>query len=541
MSEQQPLIDLRQLSVSYQAGRETVLALREVSLTIRPGETVAIVGESGSGKTTLANALLGLLPGNARISAGELRVNGQDYSHASERQRRALRGSTLGLVPQDPMVSLNPTQRIGRQIGEALCLGKGGRYRSVDQEVLALLEQVGIDRPALRARQYPHELSGGMRQRVLIAIALAGDPQLIIADEPTSALDVTVQQRILDHLEQLVHERGIALLIITHDLSVAAERADRLLVMHNGQVVEQGPARQVVARPAQPYTRQLLAAAPAFAMPREARPVRQGEPLLKMEAVSKAYALPRIKGQLASFQALREMSLVLHAGETLGIVGESGSGKSTTLRLALGLEQPDSGQVWVAGQNVSRYSWRQFRPLRRQIQLVQQNPFAALDPRLTVFESIVEPLLAFGIARGVALEHAAQRLIEQVHLPVHFLDRLPHELSGGQRQRVAIARALALAPKVLLLDEPVSALDVSVQRQILDLLAELQREVGIACVIVSHDLAVVAQLADRVMVMRQGEVVEQGPSGQVFGQPAHPYTQALLEAVPGRQVSAQVA
>jgi peptide/nickel transport system ATP-binding protein len=531
---QSPLIEVRDLSISYAFAGQRTQAVSQLSFSLAQGETLAIVGESGSGKSTLANALLGLLPGNAHIDHGQLWVDGVDVAQADERTRRQLRGRTVALVPQDPMVSLNPTLRIGRQIAEALLLARGRRYPEVDREVLALLAQVGLDEPALRARQYPHELSGGMRQRVLIAIALAGEPRLIIADEPTSALDVTVQRRILDHLQQLVAERGISLLIITHDLGMACDRADRLLVMKQGKLIEHASPRQILWGAQHPYTRDLLNAAPAFVPRRRPGALPGQAPLLRLSNVGKRFALP---GQHAHFTALHDLSLEVHAGQTLAIVGESGSGKSTALRIALGLESPSQGHVEFAGEEVSAFSWRQFRPLRRRIQLVQQNPFAALDPRFTVFDSIVEPLVSFGLLKGQALERKARELIARVHLPVHFLDRLPRELSGGQRQRVAIARALALEPEVLLLDEPVSALDVSVQAQVLALLDELQRELGMAYVLVSHDLAVVASMADQVLVLRRGQVVEQGPAAQVFGQPASAYTRALIEAIPGHSRS----
>ncbi|MFJ4387444.1 dipeptide ABC transporter ATP-binding protein [Pseudomonas sp. NPDC089408] len=531
---QPALIEVRDLSVSYASAGQRTQALRQLSFSLAQGETLAIVGESGSGKSTLASALLGLLPGNARIDQGQLWVNGIEVTRASERAKRQLRGRTIGLVPQDPMVSLNPTLAIGKQIAEALSLAHGRRYSPVAAEVLELLAQVGLDDPALRARQYPHELSGGMRQRVLIAIALAGQPRLIIADEPTSALDVTVQRRILDHLQQLVAERGISLLIITHDLGMACDRADRLLVMKQGQLVEQASPRQILWGAQQPYTRELLKAAPAF-VPRQRPGGLTGQaPLLRLSNVGKRFTLP---GQAGDFTALHDVNLAVQAGQTLAIVGESGSGKSTALRIAQGLEKPSQGHVEFAGEDVSGYSWRQFRPLRRRIQLVQQNPFAALDPRFTVFDSIVEPLVSFGLLKGEALERKARELTAKVHLPVHFLDRLPRELSGGQRQRVAIARALALEPDVLLLDEPVSALDVSVQAQILALLNDLQRELGMAYVLVSHDLAVVASMADQVLVLRRGQVVEQGPAVQVFSEPASAYTRELIAAIPGHSRS----
>ncbi|MBV6288274.1 dipeptide ABC transporter ATP-binding protein [Pseudomonas aegrilactucae] len=531
------LIEVRDLHVSYHTAGRVTEAVRGLSLHLDAGETLVIVGESGSGKSTLASALLGLLPGTARIDGGSLQVAGHDLRHASEKLKRQLRGRVIGLVPQDPAVSLNPTLSIGKQIGESLIQLHGRRYPGLDADVLELLEQVGLDNPVLRANQYPHELSGGMRQRVLIAIALAGQPQLIIADEPTSALDVTVQKRILDHLEQLVKARGISLLIITHDLGVAADRADRVLVMKNGEGVEQGPARQVLAAPSHPYTQALLAAAPAFGHSQRPQPVDTHglTPLLSFENVGKHFALPRHAGRDQRFQALQGLSLELYAGQTLAIVGESGSGKSTSLRIALGLEQPSEGRVRFDGQDLTGLSWRQFRPLRQRMQLVQQNPFAALDPRFSILQSVVEPLVSFGLLKGRALEQAARQLMEQVQLPASYLDRLPRELSGGQRQRVAIARALALKPDVLLLDEPVSALDVSVQAQILELLRELQAELGVAYVLVSHDLAVVASLAHQVVVLRQGQVMEQGAAEGLLARPAHPYTRELLEAIAGRR------
>lgn len=540
MSITDALIDVRQLAVAYGFGRQVNQAVRSVSFQVAKGETVAIVGESGSGKSTMANAILGLLPENAVITGGELWVDGTDLTHASERQKRQLRGSTIGLVPQDPMVGLNPTLRIGKQIAEALIQAHGRRYPAVDADVLELLQQVGLDKPLLRARQYPHELSGGMRQRVLIAIALAGNPRLIIADEPTSALDVTVQRKILDHLQRLVAERGISLLIITHDLGVAADRADRVLVMKSGELVEQGPPQQILINPSHSYTQALIAAAPAFGQrktPAAPRTLANGAaPILTLENVGKSFRLPYVKGESAEFQALEDVNFKVYSGQTLAIVGESGSGKSTALRIALGLEKPTQGRVLFEDQDITHLGWAEFRPLRRRMQLVQQNPFAALDPRFTLFESIIEPLVSFGLLKGRDLEQAARKLIERVHLPVAYLDRLPRELSGGQRQRVAIARALALQPDLLLLDEPVSALDVSVQAQILDLLVELQSELGIAYVLVSHDLAVVASVAHQVLVLRQGKTVEQGAVNDVFEQPEAAYTRELIDAIPGRRL-----
>ena len=537
-----PVIRIDGLSVRYRSGSETVEALNGVNLAIAQGEVVAVVGESGSGKSTLANAVLGLLADNAQVTAGTVHIDGETVTRASEATWRDLRGRVVGLVPQDPGVSLNPAMTIGRQIGEAVTRTRSLRGSALDAEVTGLLERVGLDQPARRTRQYPHELSGGMRQRVLIAIALAGRPKLIIADEPTSALDTTVQRRILDHLESLVKDRGISLLIITHDLGVAADRADRVVVMQAGRVVEEGRPDAVLRAPTEPYTRRLLAAVPGLrrTAPHDLPPSAPQPDILRFEGVSKVFRLPgerRWLGQAADreFRALDGVSFGVQRGRTLAIVGESGSGKTTLLRVALGLEKPNAGRVTFGNTDLTTLSWNAYRPLRRHIQLVQQNPFGALDPRYTVFESIVEPLRSFGQAGRGVLEARAHRLVEQVQLPAAALNRLPRELSGGQRQRVAIARALALEPALLFLDEPVSALDVSVQAQILELLAHLQHELGVTYVFVSHDLSVVSAIAHHIVVLRQGRVEEQGPAEQVLGRPRADYTRELLDATPGRR------
>ena len=528
----EPVIDVADLVVEYRRGARTTRALDGVSFSVAPGERLAIVGESGSGKTTAALTLLGLLPPQARVVAGRARVGEADLATAPERVARRIRGRTVGLVPQDPTVSLNPTQRVGQQVAEAVRL-RGVRGPLVDVAVLDALSQAGIDDPAVRARQYPHELSGGLRQRVLIAIALAGDPEILVADEPTSALDVTVQKRILDHLDRLVRERGIALVIITHDLGVAADRADRIVVMSQGEVVETGPARDVLTAPRHPYTRRLLAAAPAWrsAPPRAARaPAR---PVVEWIGATKDFALPR-GGSAPSIRAVDDVTLTAHAGRTLAVVGESGSGKTTLLRLALGVETPSRGEVRFDGTSLTGLGWREARPLRRRFQLVQQNPFSSLDPRFTVGRSIAEPLVAFGIGDGRTRRARVAELVDLVGLPSDAARRRPAELSGGQRQRVAIARALAIEPEVIYLDEPVSALDVSVQDQILRLLTRLQDDLGVSYVFVSHDLSVVAEIAHEVAVVHRGRVVEHGPAAEVLQRPQHPHTAALLEAVTGR-------
>ncbi|GAA4546167.1 ABC transporter ATP-binding protein [Pseudonocardia xishanensis] len=543
MTTVEPLVRIRGLEIGYARRGRVAPAVRGVDLDIAPGEVVSLVGESGSGKTTIGTALLGLLPANARVTAGSVTIAAPDgpaeVVGAKERVLRGLRGSVVGLVPQDPMVGLNPTMRIGAQVAGPIRL-RGVRGPQVDLEVVEALEQAGVDQPVLRARQYPHQLSGGLRQRVLIAIALAGRPRLIVADEPTSALDVTVQRRILDHLEGLVRDSGISLLVITHDLAVAADRSDRVAVLSHGRIVEQGSPRSILVAPAEAYTRRLIAAAPGLAHggrivprhPEKREPTT--EPLLRLLGVGKRYALPRGHGS-GALTALDDVSLDLRAGRTHALVGESGSGKTTALRLALGLEQPSSGRVLLGGTDLTGLGWKQTRPLRRDVQLVHQNPFASLDPRFTIGQSITEPLVSFGIGDRRSRTARALELLEQVALPASYLDRLPAELSGGQRQRVAIARALAPAPRTVLLDEPVSALDVSVQEQILALLARLQEQLGLSYLFVSHDLAVVAQIAHTVTVLRRGRIVEEGAVAAVFGRPREDYTRGLIAAVPGRR------
>jgi ABC-type glutathione transport system ATPase component len=537
------LVDISGLDVGYLRHRSIRPAVVGLDLHVEPAEVVAIVGESGSGKTTTANAIIGLLPANGRITAGSAMVDGVETAGAKERTLRALRGSVVGLIPQDPMVGLNPTKRIGAQIAEAVKL-RGIAGPAADAEVTEFLEQAGVSDPALRARQYPHELSGGLRQRVLIAIALAGRPKLIIADEPTSALDVTVQKRILDHLSGLVREQGISLLIITHDLAVAADRADRVLVMQHGRKVEEGDPGTILSVPRQRYTRQLIAAAPRLAhggkvVPRfDVRGEAEPEPILTLTDVSKTFAVTDLRRGRRGFNALDKVSVTVPRGRTHALVGESGCGKTTTLRIALGLEAATSGSVDLDGTEISGLSWNKLRPLRRKAQLVHQDPFATLDPKFTVGQSITEPLVSFRIGDRRSRQARARELLDQVALPAAYLDRLPAELSGGQRQRVAIARALALRPDLLMLDEPVSALDVLVQEQILQLLADLQSALGLSYLFVSHDLAVVAEISHTVSVMSEGRIVEHGPVAQVFTDPQSPYTRELIDAIPGRRVPA---
>ena len=529
-----PLLTIEDLTVAYRVDGVERQAVRGLSLTVRAGETVAVVGESGSGKSTTAHAVNGMLPPNARVLGGGVRYAGRDVLGLTRAGLRRLRGAEIALVPQDPGSSLNPTTRVGEQVAEALRIHRLAGRREAAARAVELLDQVGIDRPATRARQFPHELSGGMRQRVLIAVALAAEPRLLIADEPTSALDATVSRRVLDHLGNLRAEHGIALLLITHDLAMAAERADRIVVLRDGRLVEEGPAARLVSAPRHPYTRELLADTPSL-RGRRLVPARapgtdrgQGPPLLRVRDLVKDF------GRAADGSRLRAVDRVgfdLERGRTLGVLGESGSGKTTTARILLGLERPDAGSVALAGTELTTLGRAGLRAARRRLTIIQQNPYASLDPRFTVRRIIAEPLRAHRI--GDRRERAARvaEMLDAVALPAELADRRPRELSGGQRQRVAIARALVLRPDVVVCDEPVSALDVTVQAQILDLLTRLQRELGIAYVFISHDLAVVRQISDEVLVMRAGAVLEHGPTEELFDHPSHAYTRELLASV----------
>jgi len=545
------LLEIDGLSVAYRTPGGDIDAVRDVTLTVARGDTVAIVGESGSGKSTTVHAIIRLLPGAASIPAGAIRFEGHDLVTASAGALRAVRGSRIGFVPQDPTVSLNPVTRIGVQVGEALRVHGLADRRTAAARAIDALERAGLPDAAVRARQYPHELSGGMRQRVLIAIAIIGDPPLIIADEPTSALDVTVQRQILDHLDALRRERGTSVLLITHDLGVAADRADRIVVMSQGRIVEQGTPEEVLLTPRHPYTRQLIAAAPSLNARRavtaagaapatlvERAPDAEAEPfetittpVLRVASLVKEFALPGSGGAVQ--RAVDGVSFEIARGQTLGLVGESGSGKTTTARLALRLAEPTAGTIAFDGDDVTHLRGRRLRELRRRVQLVQQNPYATLNPRLEVEDLIADPLVAFRVGSRATRRARAAELVDLVALPASALRRRPAELSGGQRQRVAIARALALSPELLVLDEPVSALDVSVQHQILTLLGDIQRELEVSYLFISHDLAVVRQIADTVGVMQRGRLVELGPARSVFDDPRAEYTRALLDAIPG--------
>ncbi|MEU4654915.1 ABC transporter ATP-binding protein [Streptomyces sp. NPDC023723] len=531
----EPLLSLRDLHVSYRSRSGPVHAVRGVDLDIAPGEIVALVGESGSGKSTTAHAITGLLAPGGRIDAGSVLLDGRDLTTLKDKELQAVRGTRIGLVPQDPAVSLNPVQRVGHQVAEVLRIHATVTRQAAREEALDLLARAGLPDPRTQARRYPHELSGGMRQRVLIAVALAGSPSLVIADEPTSALDATVQRGVLDHLQELTRASGTAILLVTHDLGVAADRAARIAVMSEGTVVECAPASRVVAAPQDPYTRRLLRSVPRLDSTPVAPPSpgEDAAPLLEALHLTKDFPLPRTAGGPRTLRAVDDVSVTLRRGETVALVGESGSGKSTTARMILRLTTPTSGRIRWDGEDVTEARGARLRALRRRAQLVYQNPYSSLDPRLSVGDIVGEPLRAFRVGDRAAREQRVGALLDRVALPARLSGHRPAELSGGQRQRVAIARALALSPELVVCDEPVSALDVSVQAQILALLAQLQADTGVSYLFVSHDLAVVRQVAHRVLVMRSGRLVESATADDLFRSPGHAYTRTLLASVPG--------
>ncbi|MET9688649.1 ABC transporter ATP-binding protein [Streptomyces sp. NPDC006514] len=536
------LVEVTDLVVDFPVGGagEHVRAVAGVSFTLEAGRALGVVGESGSGKSTVAAALLGLHRGTGARLGGTVRVGGTDVATAPAAELRRLRGGTAAMVFQDPLSSLDPYYAIGDQIAEVHRIHADVSRRAARARAVEVLDRVGIPDAVRRSRARPHEFSGGMRQRALIAMALACEPQLLIADEPTTALDVTVQAQILDLLHGLREERGLGLLLVTHDVGVAAESVDEVLVMRGGYAVERGPVASVLAAPAEPYTRALLAAVPRLDAPRRSRgsapdPAPQtpaglevppaglasgdGQPVVEVFSLRREFGRGRRK-----VAAVAGVSLAVHAGETLGIVGESGSGKSTLGRMLVGLLEPGSGQVRRDGVPVTG--------IASGVQMVFQDPVSSLNPRRSVGESIADPLRAAGERDGAAVRARVEELLQRVGLEAEHYDRYPHEFSGGQRQRVGIARALAPRPRLIVCDEPVSALDVTTQAQVTALLAELQRELGIALVFIAHDLAVVRQVSDRVAVMRAGEIVEEGPVDEVYDRPAHPYTRQLLAAVP---------
>jgi peptide/nickel transport system ATP-binding protein len=552
------VLRVEDLCVDFRTENGAARAVANANLTVRRGQTVAIVGESGSGKTTLAMAVLGLLASNGSVAEGHIWFKDEDLGHVSPQRMAQLRGTELGLVPQDPMTNLDPIMQIGRQVDEGLIdnglrTRRGARTRTVE-----LLDEVGLPDARRRASQYPHEFSGGMRQRALIAMGLSGRPALLVADEPTSALDVTVQRGILDQLSALTEDLGTAVLLITHDLGLAAERADVVVVMYRGDIVEQGPARQVLTAPQHEYTKRLMAAAPSLASRRieiarergledvlddallapGEEAVAESDVLVSVKDVSKVFSIRgnSLFSRGRDFTAVDGVSLDIPRGSTVAVVGESGSGKSTLARMILDIEKPTKGSITFDGGLVGAGGHRAQIAYRRRVQPVFQDPYSSLDPLYSVYRAIEEPLRAHSYGDAAARRARVEELADQVALSKGQLQRFPSELSGGQRQRVAIARALALSPELVVCDEAVSALDVVVQAQILQLLAGLQEELGLTYLFITHDLAVVRQIADRVLVMQEGRVVEEGTVDTVFDSPSTDYTRALLDAIPGKDL-----
>ena len=507
--------------------------VENLSFTLRRGETLAIAGESGSGKSITSLAIMGLLPPPAvRITAGSVRLGDTDLTKLPEAQMRSLRGARIAMIFQEPMTSLNPVLTVGAQLTEAIRAHTDASRAEARKQALAALHAVRLSQPEQRLKQYPHELSGGMRQRVMIAMALALRPEVLIADEPTTALDVTVQREVLDLLRDLQREFGTAIILITHDMGVVAEMADRVIVMKAGKAVEEASTRQIFASPQMPYTQDLLAAVPRMGKgkPRSETPT---ETVARLSDVVVRFPLKGgILGRtIAQVHAVEHVSFDIRRGETFALVGESGCGKSTIAKAIVGIA-PHQGRIEIAGQSFADLDAAGQKALRRRVQIVFQDPMAALDPRMTVGTLIAEPLLIHGIGTLAEQRARASELMQRVGLTTDQLDRYPHEFSGGQRQRICIARALALQPDLIIADESVSALDVSVQARVLDLLQALQREFGIAFLFISHDMAVVENISDRVAVMYLGQIVETGTRAQVFGNPQHPYTRRLIDAVP---------
>ncbi|MGR3540697.1 MAG: ABC transporter ATP-binding protein [Hasllibacter sp.] len=551
----QPLVAIDNLRVEFETSQGTVIGVEDVSFSIAPGETVAVVGESGSGKSVSSLSLMRLIEfGGGRIAGGTLRFRrGEaevDLATADERLMRDIRGNAIGMIFQEPMTSLNPVFTVGRQLTEGLRVHQGLGKRDAEAKAVDLLRQVRIPEPERRLRQYPHELSGGMRQRVVIAMALACEPRLLICDEPTTALDVTIQAEILALIDRLKRETGTAVMFITHDMAVVAQMADRVVVMYRGNLVETGTVTEIFENPKADYTKALLAAVPKLGEMRgrpdpepmrilgaadqpEPRPIpRTGEPLLEVRGLTTRFPVKKglFRRTVANVHAVEDVSFTLNRGETLSLVGESGCGKSSTGRSVLRLTEPTSGAIRLGGTDVMALGPSALRDARRDMQMIFQDPFASLNPTRRLIDQVAEPLRNYGLTDGI--EEKVRALFDRVHLPRAFLRRYPHELSGGQRQRVAIARALALNPKLIVADEAVSALDVSVQAQVLNLMMELQAELGLAFLFISHDMAVVERVSHHVAVMYLGRIVEIGLRQAVMEDPRHPYTRQLLEAVP---------
>ncbi len=504
-----------------------------LSLQVLARETLCLVGESGSGKSVTSLTVMGLLPkGSLAPTHGSIKLVGEELLTASDRRLRQLRATRMAMIFQEPMTALNPVVPVGRQIDEVLRAHTDLDMRTRQRKILDMMEQVRLPDVERIFKSYPHRLSGGQRQRIMIAMALVLEPKLLIADEPTTALDVTTQKQILTLIRDLQRDHGAAVLFITHDMGVVAEIADRVAVMRDGRLVETGPLDAILRTPQMDYTRNLLSSVPSL-VPRAPRPKTSEPVVLETNGLGKIYREHSFLGKPREVAAAQEVTLTLRKGRTLGIVGESGSGKSTVARCIVRLIDPTSGEIRLAGQDISTLSRASLRPHRKRIQIVFQDPYRSLNPRVTTGETIAEGPINYGMPRSKALARASE-LLELVDLPAGAIARYPHQFSGGQRQRIAIARALALDPDVLVADEAVSALDVSVQAQVLDLLDEIQTRLGIALLFITHDLRVAAQICDDVMVMQRGRIVEQGPAGEILTRPQQAYTRQLLEAAPGR-------
>lgn len=537
ISTPQPLLEMKDVKISFTSSTGVVEAVRGVNLSIYPGQSVAIVGESGSGKSTTAMSILGLLPGTGKVTDGQILFEGQDITKLSDKEFEKIRGSEIGLVPQDPMSNLNPVWKIGTQIEESLKANNVVPGSERHKRAIELMEEAGLPDAERRAKQYPHEFSGGMRQRALIAIGLAARPKLLIADEPTSALDVTVQKQILDHLGKLTKQLGNAVLFITHDLGLAAERADHLIVMHRGRIVESGPSRAILDNPQHPYTQRLVNAAPSLTTTRLAADhsdkLKSGDEIIRVENLTKRFDIRGYRGEKKELIAVNNVSFGLRKGTTLALVGESGSGKSTVANMVLGLLEPSEGKIYYGDTDMTTLSKKQMFDMRRKMQVVFQNPYGSLDPMYSIYRCIEEPLAVHKIGSRKEREARVAELLDMVAMPRSAMRRYPNELSGGQRQRIAIARALALKPEILVLDEAVSALDVLVQNQVLKLMGDLQEELGLTYLFITHDLAVVRQTADDVVVMKKGSMVEHGTTDEIFSGAKEEYTRNLINSVPG--------
>lgn len=552
-----PIVSIDKLRVTFGSGADTVEAVKDVSFDIASGETVCVVGESGSGKSVTSLSLMRLVEfGGGQIMDGRLTLHREtgplDIATADSDTMRDVRGDEIGMIFQEPMTSLNPVFTIERQLTDGLRVHRGISGQAARDRALELLKEVRIPEPEQRLQQYPHELSGGMRQRVVIAIAMACRPRMLIADEPTTALDVTIQAEILALINRLKRDTGMAVMFITHDMAVVAQIADRVVVMYRGEVVEEGPVDQIFSDPQAAYTKALLAAVPRLgemrgkpapeplrlvgdtSEPKPLLPKEDPEPLLQVKNLTTYFPVKGgpLRRHVANVHAVEDVSFTLNKGETLSLVGESGCGKSSCGRSILRLVEPTSGTIILDHQNVLEANPRDLRRLRRQMQMIFQDPFASLNPYMRLAAQVAEPLKNFGLASGTELTDKVAALFDRVELPREYMRRFPHELSGGQRQRIAIARALAVSPKLIIADEAVSALDVSVQAQVLNLMMELQADLGLSFLFISHDMAVVERVSHHVAVMYLGRIVEIGPRAAIFEDPRHPYTKALMRAVP---------